>query len=208
MQGTLAGTDNWFHDPAAQVSAHFGVGRDGTVYQWVDTTDTAWAEMAYNDVGISIEHEGVTGERLTAKQLHATTLLMEWIHDEYPGIPLTRTMDPAGTGIIGHGELGVSGGDHPDCPGSPILSQLDATFRIRSAPATKEAPVNIKVPSSQQLSSLVRQAAAIFGLITVSENTWHLPTSVRAVVAAVSGSLLIVEHYLSDPSTGTPAPKA
>ena len=29
MQGTLAGSDSWFRNPAAQVSAHFGVGKDG-----------------------------------------------------------------------------------------------------------------------------------------------------------------------------------
>ena len=45
MQGTLAGTDSWFRNPAAEVSAHFGVGKDGTVIQWVDTSDTAWHAM-------------------------------------------------------------------------------------------------------------------------------------------------------------------
>ena len=32
MQGTLAGTDSWFRNPNAQVSAHFGVGKTGTIY--------------------------------------------------------------------------------------------------------------------------------------------------------------------------------
>ena len=43
MQGTLGGTDSWFHNTASRVSSHFGVGKDGTVYQWVDTAERAWA---------------------------------------------------------------------------------------------------------------------------------------------------------------------
>ena len=37
MQGSLTGTDHWFQNPNAQVSAHFGIGKDGSVHQYVDT---------------------------------------------------------------------------------------------------------------------------------------------------------------------------
>ena len=47
MQGTLAGTDSWFRNPDAQVSAHFGVGKTGTIYQWVDTANRAWHASAW-----------------------------------------------------------------------------------------------------------------------------------------------------------------
>jgi N-acetylmuramoyl-L-alanine amidase len=43
MGGTLAGTDNWFSASASQVSAHFGVGLDGDVHQYVDLGNIAWA---------------------------------------------------------------------------------------------------------------------------------------------------------------------
>ena len=46
MEGILDGTDSWFRNPQAQASAHFGVGKDGRVYQWVDTADKAWAQAA------------------------------------------------------------------------------------------------------------------------------------------------------------------
>lgn len=117
MQGTLAGTDEWFHDSAAQVSAHFGVGEDGTVYQWVDTVSQAWAEADYNGVAISIEHEGFSGQPLTAAQASADVPLMRWLRDTH-GLPLDRSH------WFGHGELGVAGGNHPDCPGQPILDYL------------------------------------------------------------------------------------
>jgi len=43
MGGSLAGTDSWFRSPSSQVSAHFGVGLDGAVHQYVDLSNTAWA---------------------------------------------------------------------------------------------------------------------------------------------------------------------
>src|SRR5260221_290122 len=72
MQGTLAGTDAWFHDPISTVSAHFGVGRNGTVIQWVNTEDIAWHAVAANSRSIGVEHEGWSGEPLTHLQLEAT----------------------------------------------------------------------------------------------------------------------------------------
>jgi peptidoglycan hydrolase-like protein with peptidoglycan-binding domain len=133
MQGTLDGTDGWFHDPAAQVSAHFGVGKDGRVFQWVDTDAIAYAEAAYNDAAISIEHEGNSGETLTPVQLAASLTLLRWLHEKYPEVPLRRqlTVRP---GVVGHGMLGVAGGNHPDCPGDPILAQFTAALNVPVAP--------------------------------------------------------------------------
>src|SRR5258708_16852944 len=78
MQGTLAGTDAWFRDPISTVSAHFGVGKDGTVIQWVNTEDTAWHAVAANHKSIGVEHEGFSGEPLTHLQLQATAELFGW----------------------------------------------------------------------------------------------------------------------------------
>ena len=44
MQGTLEGTDKWFRNTDSQVSSHYGLGLDGTVYQWIIDSDTAWAQ--------------------------------------------------------------------------------------------------------------------------------------------------------------------
>jgi N-acetyl-anhydromuramyl-L-alanine amidase AmpD len=43
MSGTLAGSDSWFHSNPLQVSAHFGVGLDGEVHQYVSLADTSHA---------------------------------------------------------------------------------------------------------------------------------------------------------------------
>lgn len=63
MAGYLAGTDAQFHitsPPEARASATYGIGRDGTIHQYVRETDTAWADAdtLANQTGISIEHEG------------------------------------------------------------------------------------------------------------------------------------------------------
>src|SRR5271166_959556 len=67
MEGTLAGTDSWFKNPSSQVSAHFGIGKDGTVYQWVDTAFVAWHVASDNGFAIGIEHEGNAGDLLDRK---------------------------------------------------------------------------------------------------------------------------------------------
>jgi N-acetylmuramoyl-L-alanine amidase len=43
MGGTLAGCDSWFRNPSSQVSAHYGIGLDGEIHQYVKLEDGAWA---------------------------------------------------------------------------------------------------------------------------------------------------------------------
>jgi N-acetylmuramoyl-L-alanine amidase len=42
MEGSLAGTDSWFASEDSQVSAHYGIGRNDEVHQYVDEQDTAF----------------------------------------------------------------------------------------------------------------------------------------------------------------------
>lgn len=58
--------------------------------------------------------------------------------------------------------------------------------------------------SLQQLSSIVRQAAAIAAIVLGALPQTGLPNAVRAPLVAVAGILIAIEHYLSDPSTGNP----
>lgn len=60
MAGYLAGTDSTFQK-AGGASSTYGVGAAGTVHQYVDEDNTAWADGngSYgNSASISIEHEG------------------------------------------------------------------------------------------------------------------------------------------------------
>lgn len=119
-QGSEAGITPWFHDPAAQVSAHFFNPKAGPMLQFVDTDQEAYAEMAWNGVGISVEHEGYSGEHLTAVQLDNLARLLEWTNKVYKIPTIWRPNGYGQGGIVSHGSLGVAGGDHPDCPGINI----------------------------------------------------------------------------------------
>jgi N-acetylmuramoyl-L-alanine amidase len=72
MAGSLAGTDAWFNDQRAKVSAHYGIGTGGLLHQYVKETDTAfhagvvdqpsWGLLRPgvnpNFYTIGVEHEG------------------------------------------------------------------------------------------------------------------------------------------------------
>lgn len=60
MVGHLAGTDSVFSRPSSQASAHYGIGADGTIHQYVHETDGSYSDANYasNNSTISIEHEG------------------------------------------------------------------------------------------------------------------------------------------------------
>jgi N-acetylmuramoyl-L-alanine amidase len=71
-EGTLASADAWFQNPKARVSAHYCVGKQGEIHQYVKEEDTAFHAGAVvramwrlrkpnvnpNAYTIGIEHEG------------------------------------------------------------------------------------------------------------------------------------------------------
>jgi N-acetyl-anhydromuramyl-L-alanine amidase AmpD len=133
--GTESGTNAWFQNPKAQVSAHFGVAKTGQVFQFVDTDETAWAEAELNGESISIEHEGLSGQNLTPQQIAADKELLEWIYATYK-IPLVMTFnqnDPKG-GVIPHGKINEGALSHPDCPGQPIINDVENILKTINTP--------------------------------------------------------------------------
>jgi N-acetylmuramoyl-L-alanine amidase len=122
MEGTIDGSDSWFRNPQAQASAHFGTGKDGRVYQWVDTADKAWAQAEGNPRNISIENEGNAGDALTAAQVERVAEILAWAHQVH-GVPLRINDDPASQGLGWHGMGGAAWGGHVGCPGDRIKAQ-------------------------------------------------------------------------------------
>jgi N-acetylmuramoyl-L-alanine amidase len=88
--GSLRTADAWFNDARAQVSAHYAVGKDGTVHQYVEEFDTAFhagtveratwkllrAGVNPNAHTIGIEHEGFEGTAWTPGMYAATAELV------------------------------------------------------------------------------------------------------------------------------------
>lgn len=123
MDGTLAGTESWFNNSAAQASSHFGTGKDGELRQWVDTSDRAWAQAAGNTAWLSVENEGNGGDTLTDAQLDRCADVLRWAHQTY-GVPLQLASSPSGEGLGYHAMGGAAWGGHTSCPGSKIVAQL------------------------------------------------------------------------------------
>ncbi len=118
--GSLEGMDSWFLTAGSAHSAHFGIGLDGRIHQYVDLRDRAWANgkiergstwpgpagINPNNLTVSIETEdlGVSWQPVTEAQYQATVAAARMALKQYPKIrylvthraisPETRMMDP------------------------------------------------------------------------------------------------------------------
>ncbi|MFJ6137492.1 peptidoglycan-binding protein [Kitasatospora sp. NPDC092286] len=128
MDGSLSGSDSWFRNPSAKASSHFGTGRDGQLWQWVDTRDRAWAQADGNRRWLSIENEGKGGNSLTDAQINRCAAVLVWAHQVH-GVPIQLTASTGGRGLGWHGMGGAAWGGHDQCPGAKILAQLPEIVR-------------------------------------------------------------------------------
>lgn len=132
MQSSIESADDWFRNPASEASAHFGVARDGRIWQWVALENTAWTngiinkpdmsvdwiarcvtqKLNPNTYTIGIEHEGMSGQPMPEKQFQTTLALHKWLIQQY-GIPLDRAH------IIGHYQ--IDSVNRAGCPGTGFL---------------------------------------------------------------------------------------
>ena len=115
MGGTLAGCDAWFRNPTSQVSAHYGVGLSGEIHQYVDESQSAWAngrlepgntwpysgEPGPNLVTLSIETEDTLASLPVTDEQYASVLYLcsrmvgrwgtiEWLLSHRVISPVTR----------------------------------------------------------------------------------------------------------------------
>lgn len=124
MEGTLEGSDSWFRrtlvPPDTGSSAHFGLAKDGRLWQWVDTGNRAWAQADGNDAYVSVELEGYVGDTPTPAQISALVRLTQWMHDHH-GMPFALANKPGDRGLGYHSMGGVAWGNHP-CPGPAIVA--------------------------------------------------------------------------------------
>ena len=122
---TTSSTVNHFTAPGAQASAHYLVGQDGEVVQFVSEADTAWHARGVNSRSVGIEHVaikqgGVDYPRPNGTKQHFDHLpptdtqycesaaLVSYLCDKYG-------LTPDRTTIIGHREADPST-NHTSCP--------------------------------------------------------------------------------------------
>lgn len=143
MEGTLAGTDSWFRSPQSKVSAHYGIGRNGEVHQYVNENDSAWHAgrvwgstwklrkegVNPNRYTIGIEHEGQGDDEWTDAMYRTSAALIRDVCHRW-SIPIDRDH------IVGHREIYA----HKTCPGSKV--DLDRLIRLAREEAVSEQVYN------------------------------------------------------------------
>lgn len=135
MVGYLAGTDSTFANSASQASAHYGIGADGTIHQYVSERDGSYSDANYasNNSCISIEHEGgmPQGAVCTQACVDASARLCADIARRYGWDHLWH--DGTKGNIWLHRE--IPGTDHAGCPdlapnGLPYQQVIDKANAI------------------------------------------------------------------------------
>lgn len=130
MVGTLAGTDSVFQR-TGYASAHYGIGGNGEIHQYVSESDGSWSDANYasNNSTVSIEHEGgMAGVPCTRACMDASARLcadiarrQSWDHLWYDGL---------NGNIWLHRE--IPGTDHAGCP-DLAPNGLDVNYVINKA---------------------------------------------------------------------------
>jgi len=152
MVGSLDGTDAYFRKIAPGVNSHFGVGHDGTIYQWVDTAFRSGANLNGNYHIVSVEtadfgpgfpawntNDGSAVPAWTPAQIQANARIAAWANQEH-GIPIELIPDarPERRGN-GYHRQGVPGYMVPGaekwsnatgkvCPGNRRIVQIPAVL--------------------------------------------------------------------------------
>lgn len=130
MVGRLTGTDVIFQR-AGYASAHYGIGGNGEIHQYVNEIDGSWSDAnhASNNSTISIEHEGgMPGIPCTQACMDASAALCADIARRYGWDHLWH--DGLNGNIWLHRE--VPGTDHAGCP-DLAPNGLDVNYVINKA---------------------------------------------------------------------------
>ncbi|WP_138752747.1 N-acetylmuramoyl-L-alanine amidase [Paenibacillus sinopodophylli] len=175
--GSMGSMYNTFANKNNKASSHFGVGRDGTIVQYVPINKSAWTQGKIqlptapiikqiggdpNKYGVSIEHEGYAGNgldgNLTGEQFLATC----WIHKhiqtaveaEYGvRIPLNSHQ------VLGHYQIDSKG--KPFCPGLAFpWGRLYAELAIADTMTLEQYEERITYNSSQAADRTIAYAFA------------------------------------------------
>lgn len=137
--GPMSAVFPTFNNPARKASAHFCIGKDGTIEQYVSVNDTAYANglawkdgQWYNPAGkvvqptwqdlvpkvnpnlytISIEHEGYPADKWTEAMYGANNRLLLWLAEQFDLMYVPRRT------LIGHYEIDPL--DKAQCPGPNV----------------------------------------------------------------------------------------
>lgn len=142
MGGFLQGTDAHFRNPNVRVEAHFGIGGpedppglDGVIWQWVDTSRQADANVDANAFALSIETSDGNRKPIPAwspAQIDSLVRLIDRLCTLH-GVPrrvVTDPHDPAG-GLGWHTMFGAPSkwcAVSKECPGPARIEQFNSVL--------------------------------------------------------------------------------
>lgn len=179
QQGSETGTEAWQRNPDSQVSSHFLSPKVGRGRQMVDTADRAWAQVAGNSHWLSVENEGLTGQTLTADQIEFNAQVLAKAHLIH-NVPLQVSNDPNVPGLCHHSAGGVGWGNHPDCPGNPVIAQKPAIVARAQEIVEEMTALDVNDPNFQALiwriKALVGGDETVQGGPTKDEPVWLVQT--------------------------------
>lgn len=193
-QGSYEGTIAWQQNSSAQVSSHFIVSKAGVICQMVDTATVAWTQAGGNGHWISVENEGFAGTPLTGAQIDANAAIFARVCAVY-GVPLQVTSSVQGRGLGHHAMGGVLWGNHPDCPGTPIIDQKSLIVQI-----AKEGGMALTPQETDWLKTTSDRVGAIFKASGSSvtgehnadlDNVAHIVKQVDAIAAALASGATV-----------------
>lgn len=127
-QGTYDGTIAWQRNKDSGISSHFIVAPGGGIAQMVDTAVTAWTQAEGNGAWLSVEFAGYSGKPLTDAQVQAAAMILAAAHRHH-GVPIQLANTPRGRGLGYHAMGGAAWGNHPRCPGDPVIAQRPEILR-------------------------------------------------------------------------------
>ena len=158
IDGSLHSADLQFNDPASVVSAHYAVGRDGSIHQFVEESDTAFhagvvvnptwrllkPRVNPNFYTIGIEHEGRPDDPWSEAQYESSAALVAEVAVRWD-IPLTADR------VIRHHQIRAT----RSCPGTQVdLEQLLGRARSRRG-AAEGVPHGFQVPERLDVRMLM-----------------------------------------------------
>jgi N-acetylmuramoyl-L-alanine amidase/IPT/TIG domain len=193
MVGTIASADGRFNSPAAQVSAHYGVGLDGRVVQWVGEPDTAFHagnwEMNLNSIGIEHEDNGDFNGPRSDGLYGASSSLVADICGRY-GIPINRAY------VIRHNEVPGSSTGCPDALDiDRIVAMAAGTWRD---PRVAIAPVPPTYPLADNPPAGTTIEVAIQGAAVIADAHWFSGPNGQDMGPAPSGASVTVQGAVFD----------
>lgn len=182
--GTLESAERRFKTPGQQASAHFGIGQDGRIWQWVALEDTAYhcGQFQANMLSIGIEHEATT-TLLPSKALYDSSA---WLHrhlSQQYGIQLEvgRTVRP-------HNYFSPT-----QCPGTLDLQRIVKEATMAHSPQRIGQSADLTLQNGQvgQITGIWHYVA-VPGLTTANGNR----SVTRKVVGYRPGRFI---HYFYPP---------